>query len=61
MKSSKLIYDCIYGYVQHCSTVIQLIDTPVFQRLRNIKQLGLASYVFPSGSHNRFEFLDSFP
>lgn len=51
----KLIYDCIHGYIQHSSTAIKIIDTPIFQRLRNIKQLGLASYVFPTGSHSRFE------
>jgi uncharacterized protein len=34
--------------------VRQVIDTPAFQRLRGIRQLGLASYVFPSGEHSRF-------
>ena len=34
---------------------IQFIDTPQFQRLRNIKQLGTTYYVFPGASHNRFE------
>ncbi len=34
---------------------IQCIDTHEFQRLRCIKQLGNTSYVFPSGTHTRFE------
>ncbi len=34
---------------------VQFIDTPHFQRLRNIKQLGTTYYVFPGASHNRFE------
>lgn len=31
-----------------------VIDNPVFQRLRHISQLGLASYVFPGATHSRF-------
>ena len=33
----------------------QIIDTSEFQRLRDIKQLGIASMVFPSATHTRFE------
>jgi HD superfamily phosphohydrolase len=32
----------------------ELLATPEFQRLRRIRQLGVAEYVFPSATHTRF-------
>lgn len=51
----KLIYDCIYKYMEFDDILVKIIDTPEFQKLRNIKQLGLCYYIFPGASHNRFE------
>jgi len=34
--------------------VRQLVDSPEFQRLRGISQLGLSSLVYPSATHTRF-------
>ena len=53
--SGKLIRDAVHGDIQFGSLEIELIDTPKFQRLRGIKQLGTAYLVFPSALHTRFE------
>ena len=37
-----------------CELTRMLIDSEVFQRLRRIKQLGLASFVYPGAEHTRF-------
>jgi deoxynucleoside triphosphate triphosphohydrolase SAMHD1 len=51
----KIIYDPVHGHIDIDSISIKIIDTPEFQRLRYIKQLGNVSYVYPSASHSRFE------
>ena len=48
------IYDQVHGYID-ISEFQNIIDTPEFQRLRNIKQLGACNYVFPSATGTRFE------
>jgi HD superfamily phosphohydrolase len=52
---TKTIYDNIHGYIIIKNLALRIIDTPEFQRLRNIKQLGTAHYVFPGAIHTRFE------
>ncbi|XP_012583823.1 PREDICTED: deoxynucleoside triphosphate triphosphohydrolase SAMHD1 [Condylura cristata] len=51
----KVINDPIHGHIELHPLLIRIIDTPQFQRLRYIKQLGGSYYVFPGASHNRFE------
>ncbi|KAI0368467.1 HD-domain/PDEase-like protein [Pilatotrama ljubarskyi] len=47
--------DSIHDYLPFGPTICAIIDTPQFQRLRHIKQLGTSYYVWPGASHNRFE------
>jgi hypothetical protein len=35
--------------------IFDIIEHPWFQRLRNIKQLGLTSFVYPGATHSRFQ------
>ena len=54
-KTNKIFNDPIYCNIELNPITLQFIDTPQFQRLRNIKQLGFLSYIFPSAVHTRFE------
>ena len=49
------IRDPVHGYVLLEGLALELADTPQMQRLRWIKQLGLASLVYPGANHTRFE------
>jgi HD superfamily phosphohydrolase len=53
-----ILRDAIHGLVSFESeeerVIPQLIDAPEIQRLRRIRQLGVASYAFPGAEHTRF-------
>ncbi|KAF4077906.1 hypothetical protein AMELA_G00193350 [Ameiurus melas] len=51
----KVFNDPIHGHIELHPLLVRIIDTPQFQRLRNIKQLGATYMVFPGAAHNRFE------
>ena len=51
----KVLNDPIHGHIQVPKSIMQLVDTPEFQRLRDLKQLGTLYFVFPGAHHNRFE------
>jgi HD superfamily phosphohydrolase len=50
-----IIYDNIHGYINLDTIASSIVDTPVFQRLRNIHQTGIMYLVFPTANHSRFE------
>jgi HD superfamily phosphohydrolase len=52
----KIINDPVYGFISIPEDLIyDIISHPWFQRLRNIKQLGLTSFVYPGANHSRFQ------
>ncbi len=55
MQSAKVIRDPVHKDVFLTGAEMQIVDTPYFQRLRRIKQLGVTNLVYPSANHTRFE------
>lgn len=54
MESTKIFKDPIYGYVEVESDIVKnVVDTPVFQRLRRVVQTSY-SPLYASALHNRF-------
>lgn len=51
----KTITCTIHGIITLPDYIVKIIDSIEFQRLRNIKQLGFCSYVYPNANHTRFE------
>lgn len=49
------IRDPIHGFIQINDWEREIINDPVFQRLRRIKQLAFTDMVYPGACHSRFE------
>ena len=52
---SRRTNDEIHSSIDMGPVISAIVDTPQFQRLRRIKQLGTAEYVYCNTNHNRFE------
>ena len=51
----KIINDPVYGFLRFPEpALMQLINHPWFQRLRHIRQMGMAHLVYPGAVHTRF-------
>ncbi len=50
-----VIRDPLWNNIRIDPLALRLIDTPAFQRLRYVRQLGLAFLVYPGATHSRFE------
>ncbi len=56
MKMTHLdIIDPIHDFVRVYDNELKIIDTPIFQRLRRIRQLSGAHLIYPGAQHTRFE------
>ncbi len=49
------VWDPIHGFIHYTDDERDLINSPEFQRLRHIHQLGMSHFLFPSANHTRFE------
>lgn len=51
---TKLIRDSVHGYIEVSEVIMEnIIDTPIFQRLRQIEQTSMRT-LYPSAHHDRF-------
>lgn len=51
----KIINDPVYGFLAfRQDLILEVIAHPYFQRLRRIRQMGMANYVYPGATHTRF-------
>jgi HD superfamily phosphohydrolase len=51
----KVINDTLWGSVRLESWEVAILDTPLLQRLRFLRQLGVVHWVYPSAGHSRLE------
>jgi HD superfamily phosphohydrolase len=51
----EILRDPLWNNIRVDELTLRLIDTDIFQRLRYIRQLGLAYLVYPGATHTRFE------
>jgi HD superfamily phosphohydrolase len=53
--ATRTINDPIHGVITLTPNMCKIIDTPEFQRLHRLRQLGATYLVYPSATHTRFE------
>jgi HD superfamily phosphohydrolase len=53
-ESHEILKDPVHGYIRLYNHEREIIDTPIFQRLRHVKQLTAVDYAYPGAVHTRF-------
>lgn len=51
----EVVRDPLWNTIRLDRTALRIIDTPEFQRLRHVRQLGLTYLVYPGATHTRFD------
>ncbi len=54
LKPAKVVTDPIHGDIYLTKLERAIVDSPPFQRLRRIRQLGMVHLVYPGATHTRF-------
>ena len=54
MSAKRVVVDAVHGDVHLTDREWRILDTPSFQRLRRLKQLGMAHVTYPNATHTRF-------
>ncbi len=55
IRKKKVIHDPVWGSNRFHAWEIAILDSPLLQRLRRIKQVGMAHLVYPTATHTRFD------
>ena len=53
--SPKEVNDSVWGTIKLNALEVVVIDSPLMQRLRLIRQLGVVHWIYPGATHSRFE------
>ena len=53
--SAEVVRDPLWHNIRLEPAAVRVVDTPAFQRLRYVRQLGHAFLVYPGATHSRFE------
>lgn len=51
----QVFWDPVHSQISLHPVSVAVLDTVQFQRLREIRQLGIAHYLYPGATHTRFE------
>lgn len=54
MLVKKAIFDNIHGYIGLTRAEMRVLESPYYQRLRWVQQLGFSFYIYPGATHTRF-------